>query len=60
MTSVTEDEEHALAHVFEYSVSCWWNCLGRIGSLVGESVPLGVGFEISKDSAHSQCPLSAL
>lgn len=61
VTAVTEDEEHVvacmrttlMAHVFEHWVPHCRKCLGRIGSLVGESVSLGVGFEISKDSSHS-------
>lgn len=44
--------------MFEYLVSTWWNCLGRIRrcDLVGGSVSLGAHFEVSKDHARrSQC-----
>lgn len=60
-----------VTHVFEYLVPCWWNCLGRIGSLVGEVVSLwGRALRFQKTQAipsafslphdcGSRCELSA-
>lgn len=46
----------------ESLVPCWWNSLGRIKrcSLRGGSVPLGVGFGVSKDLLHSHYSLCLL
>ena len=40
--------------MFEYSVSRWWTCLGRIGrcGFVGGGVLLAGGFGISKSQAN--------
>lgn len=59
MAVVTEDEEHVvvymrtapMAHVFEHWVPHWRKCLGRIGSLVGESVSLGWALRFQKTQA---------
>lgn len=40
--------------MFEYLVSSWQNCLGKIRcDLVGTNVPLGAGFEVSEEAIPS-------
>ena len=50
------------AHRYAYLILSWWNCLGMIRrcDLVGGSMWLGVGFEVSKDLHHFQCALCLL
>lgn len=42
------------AHMLEYLVPSWWNCLKGRGGVALLKVPLGVGLKVSKDLSYSQ------